>query len=167
MGDFWNIVFSVIFGAVTILMFARFFMNNKKVLIKDRRFSIIRIGFIIIGMITMLAMFSTENTTFDYARSVITLLCVSGLMLARDGVGDEGVVVGGRFYPWKEVRAWDSSAKENSVDMFFTIEPQNKNKPDQYKTKNIEFDGRDKENLMKFMMLNQGRKKQRMKKRNN
>ena len=165
MGDFWNIVFSVIFGLVAIVMFIRFFMNNKKILIKDRRFSGIRIGFVLIGLITMLAMFSTQNTTFDYVRSTITLLCVSGLMMARDGIGDEGVVIGGKFYTWKDVRAWDVIPKEHSMDMFFTIESQNKNKPDQYKTKTVEFDEKDQENVMKFMMLNQKRKKQRMKKK--
>ena len=165
MGDFWNIIFSVIFGGVTIVMFARFFMNNKKILIKGRRFSGIRIAFVAIGMITMLAMFSSQNTTFDYVRSTITLLCVSGLMMARDGIGEEGVVVGGKFYPWKECRAWDAEKKEHSMDMFFTLESQNKNKPDQYKTKTVEFDEHDMDNVLKFMTLNHGRKKQRMKKR--
>ena len=165
MGDFWNIIFSVIFGGVAVVMFYRFFRTNKKILIKDRRFSMIRIGFILIGMLTMLAMFSNQNTTFDYVRSTLTLLCVSALMMARDGIGDEGVVVGGEFYKWKECRAWDTIKKEHSMDVFFTLESRNKNKPDQYKTKTIEFDEKDMDNVLKFLTLNQGRKKQRMKKR--
>ena len=165
MGDFWNIIFSVIFGGVAVVMFYRFFKTSKKILIKDRRFSGIRIGFVLIGMVTMLAMFSSQNTTFDYVRSTLTLLCVSSLMMARDGIGDEGVVVGGEFYKWKECRAWDLIKKDHSMDVFFTLESRNKNKPDQYKTKTVEFDEKDMDNVVKFLTLNQGRKKQRMKKR--
>jgi len=108
---------------------------------------------------------TSTNTGWDYFRIAATLLAVTAYLAVHDGVGEEGMVSGGKFFPWSEVRSYDYQEQKNHVAVYFTVESQDEKKPDDYTTKELDFSNQDKEVLMKFLKLNLGRKYTRMKKK--
>ena len=163
--DIFNILAAILFGTIGIVMAVRYFRTSQKILIEDKRWSFIRVGFLVIGVLSIINMFLVNNTSLDYIRMAATVICVTAVMGARDGIGDEGVCVGGTCYPWAEVRGYDYEDKESGLTVFFTLQPQNMKKPDQYKTKPIEFEKEKKEVVQEFLRINHKRKYMRMKKK--
>lgn len=165
MNDYLNISITVVFALLAVLMFLRYRKLRGKVLVADQQWSVIRIAFLMIALLTFVTMFNSDNTVYDYFRIGATVCAVTAYMVCRDGVGEEGIVSAGKLFPWNEVRGWDYEERKNIVAMFFQVDSQNKKKPDQYSTKELDFANSDKEVLMKFMKLNQSRKYTRMKRK--
>ena len=167
MSNAMNIIISVIFGVTSVIMFYRWSMVHRKIMIHDQQWSYLRIMVLVLGVLTAvnLVLSSSSYTMYDFARSAFTFLAVTAFMAMRDGVGEEGMVSVGKFYPWSEVTAYDYSEKKNTTEVYFTIKSQKKDKPDEYTTKVLEFANDDKETLMKFLKINLGRKYTRMKRK--
>jgi hypothetical protein len=165
MNDYLNIGMAAAFTVLAVLMFYRYGKIRGKVMIGDQQLSGIRIAFIGIALLTFFTMFSSENTTLDYVRIVATILAVTAYMVCRDGVGEEGVVSAGKMFPWSEIRAWDYEERKNAIAVYIQVDSQNEKKPDHYTTKELDFSTKDKEVLLKFLKMNQGRKYTRMKRK--
>lgn len=123
--------------------------------------------FLVIGVMSFVSFLLTnQNTTlWDYLRICMTVIAVTAYMVVRDGVGEEGLLSAGKFYPWNIVRSYDFEERKNVIAVYFTVESQNEKKPDEYVTKELDFSKEDQETLMKFLKLNLGRKYTRMKKK--
>lgn len=165
--DIINWIIIAIFGVLSIFMIIRFTKLKGKVIIQDQQWSFVRIMFLILGLLTFLNLLMTTKTAtlWDYIRLAVTLIAITVYMMMRDGVGEEGMVSGGKFIPWREVRSYDYEEKKRTVAVYFTVESQDDKKPDNYTTKELDFANEDKENLFKFLKMNLGRKYTRMKKR--
>lgn len=166
MNDYVNIVLIAVFSVVSVVMFWRYFKNGSKVMIKDQQWSYIRILFLVIGVMSVISLLSSKNNTLlDYFRIGVMIVAVTAYMLMRDGVGEEGLVSGGKFYSWDLCRAYDWQEKKSIIAVFFTMEDPSDKNPDGYKTKELDFSKEDKDVLMEFLKLNLGRKYTRMKKK--
>ena len=167
MNVYLNMVLVAAFVIISVLMLVRWFKVNKKVMIADQAWSTLRMIFLAFGLLSMFLLVSSSvsKSGWDTARLVASIALVTVYMLLRDGVGEEGIVAGGKLYPWKIVRAYDWEERKKVIAVYFTVESTNKKKPDEYSTKELDFALEDKEVLMKFLKLNAGRKFQRMKKK--
>lgn len=166
MSDVMNIILIVVFGTLAVVMFTRYFKNHRRIMIQDQQWSYIRIMFLVVGVLSIISLLSMQGGTFlDYVRIVVMIISVSAYMVVRDGVGEDGMMSGGKFYPWEEVRAYDYRIDKNVVAVYFMIEPKNEKKKDEYTTKELDFAIGDKDVLLKFLDLNLGRKYTRMKKK--
>ena len=160
-----NVAISVIFAVLSVIMLFRWNKWRGKVIIQDQQWSTVRILFLAIGVMSFISFLTTnQNTTYwDYIRIVMTIIAVTAYMTVRDGVGEEGLLSAGKFYPWNIVRSYDYEERKKVIAVYFTVESQNEKKPDEYVTKELDFSVEDKETLMKFLKLNLGRKYTRMK----
>jgi hypothetical protein len=167
MSDILNIVIGVVFIGLSIPLFIRWRKLSGKVIIADQQWSTMRILFLAIGVLSIITMITqgASMSMFDIFRLTGTIIAVSIYMVVRDGVGEEGMVAGGKLYPWSEVRAYDFEQRKNVVAVYFTVESQNDNKPDDYRTKELDFSNEDEDLLMEFLENNLGRKYTRMKKK--
>lgn len=164
--DIINILIGVAFIGLAIPLFIRWRKLSGKVIISDQQWSTMRILFLAIGVLSVLSMITqgANMSFFDIFRLTGTIIAVSIYMVVRDGVGEEGLVSGGKLYPWSEVRAYDYEKRKNVVAVYFTVESQNGKKPDDYRSKELDFSIEDEELLKKFLENNLGRKYTRMKK---
>ncbi len=164
--DIINIVISVVFVGLSIPLFIRWRKLNGKVIISDQQWSTMRILFLAIGVLSVISMITQASSMsmFDILRLTATIIAVSIYMVVRDGVGEEGLVSGGKLYPWSEVRAYDYERRKNVIAVYFTVESQNEKKPDDYRSKELDFSVEDEALLKKFLENNLGRKYTRMKK---
>ncbi len=164
--DIINIVIGVVFIGLSIPLFFRWRKLSGKVIITDQQWSTMRILFLAIGVLSVISLITqgANMTFFDIFRLTGTIIAVSIYMVVRDGVGEEGLVSGGKIYPWNEVRAYDYERRKNVVAVYFTVESQNEKKPDDYRSKELDFSIEDEELLKKFLENNLGRKYTRMKK---
>lgn len=164
--DYINIAIGVIFIGVSIPLFFRWRRLTGKVIITDQQWSTMRILFLVVGVLSVITMVTqgSSMTIFDIFRLTGTIIAVSIYMVVRDGVGEEGLVAGGKLIPWSEVRAYDYEVRKNVVAIYFTVESQNEKKPDDYRSKELDFALEDRDLLMKFLETNLGRKYTRMKK---
>ena len=164
--DIINIVISVIFVGLSIPLFIRWRKLTGKVIISDQQWSTMRILFLVIGVLSVISMITQASSMsiFDILRLTATIIAVSIYMVVRDGVGEEGLVSGGKLYPWSDVRAYDYERRKNVIAVYFTVESQNEKKPDDYRSKELDFSVEDEELLKKFLENNLGRKYTRMKK---
>ena len=162
-----NVAISVIFAVLSVIMLFRWNKWRGKVIIQDQQWSTVRILFLAIGVMSFISFLTTnQNTTYwDYIRIVMTIIAVTAYMTVRDGVGEEGLLSAGKFYPWNIVRSYDYEEHKKVIAVYFTVESQNEKKPDEYVTKELDFSVEDKDTLMKFLKLNLGRKYTRMKKK--
>ena len=162
-----NVAISVIFVVLSVIMLFRWNKWRGKVIIQDQQWSTVRILFLAIGVMSFISFLTTnQNTTYwDYIRIVMTIIAVTAYMTVRDGVGEEGLLSAGKFYPWNIVRSYDYEERKKVIAVYFTVESQNEKKPDEYVTKELDFSVEDKDTLMKFLKLNLGRKYTRMKKK--
>jgi hypothetical protein len=148
------------------MMMFRWTKLHGKVMIQDQQWSTLRMIFLALGILSVFSLFMTEgNTVYDYCRIVATIIAVTVYMACRDGVGEEGLIAGGKLFPWSEVKAWDYEERSKVVAVYFQVESQNEKKPDAYTTKELDFAKTDKYNLMKFMNMNLSRKYTRMKRK--
>lgn len=164
--DIINIIISVIFFGLSIPLFIRWRKLNGKVIISDQQWSTMRILFLAIGVLSVISLITqgSSMSMFDILRLTATIIAVSIYMVVRDGVGEEGLVSGGKLYPWSDVRAYDYERRKNIIAVYFTVESQNEKKPDDYRSKELDFSVEDEELLKKFLENNLGRKYTRMKK---
>lgn len=164
--DIINIVISIVFFALSIPLFFRWRKLRDKVIIADQQWSTTRIIFLALGVLSFLSLLmqGSSMSMFDIVRLTATVVAVSIYMVVRDGVGEEGLVASGKLIPWSEVRAYDYEQRKNVVAVYFTVESQKEDKPDDYRSKELDFANEDKEILMKFLQTNLGRKYTRMKK---
>ncbi len=167
MSDIFNIVIGVLFVIIGIIMMVRWARVHKYIMIKDQQWGYLRIFFLAIGLMSIatLLMNIASNTITDYFRIAATMVAVTAFLSVHDGIGEEGIVATGKFYPWSEVRSWDLKEEKNYVAAYFTIESEDEKKPDEYTTKELDFAKEDQEYLKKFLNMNVGRKYTRMKKK--
>jgi hypothetical protein len=148
------------------MMMFRWTKLHGKVMIQDQQWSTLRMIFLALGIMSVFSLFmNSGNTVYDYCRIVATVIAVTVYMACRDGVGEEGLIAGGKLFPWSEVKAWDYEERAKVVAVYFQVESQNEKKPDAYTTKELDFAKTDKYNLMKFMNMNLSRKYTRMKRK--
>lgn len=160
-----NIALIVGFGVLGGIMFYRFAKVRDKLIVQDKAWNFMRIGFAVIEMLVVVSIFAGGNSTLDYVRIAVMVLACTAYMIVRDGLAEEGLVHNGKIIPWNQVRAWDKVEKSKAIELFFTLESTKKNKPDQYSTIEIDFDPGNKAQLDRFMDLNLRRKYTRMKKK--
>lgn len=166
MNNYVNIALIAGFGIVSVLMLIRWGRVHRKVMIADKAWSTLRMIFLAFGLFSLfLLIANVEKTTLDYARLITSVILVTVFMMLRDGVGEEGMISAGKFYPWNIVRSYDYEERKNILAVYFTVESTDEKKPDNYTTKELDFALEDKELLMKFLTINCGRKYTRMKKR--
>ncbi|MBR4164322.1 MAG: hypothetical protein IKR11_12430 [Solobacterium sp.] len=165
MSDTMNIILIASFSVLSVIMLVRWFLNRGKVMIQDQQWSYIRILFLIVGLLSILSFVTSNNSFLDYVRLTVMVIAVSAYMIVRDGVGEDGLVSGGKFYPWEIVRAYDYKELKNVVEVYFTVDSTNEKKPDEYTTKVLDFSNESKDILMRFLEINLGRKYTRMKKK--
>lgn len=161
-----NIAIGTIFILISIPLFIRWRRISGKVLITDQQWSTMRILFLVVGVLSVLSMImeGANMSFFDIYRLTGTIVAVSVYMVVRDGVGEEGLVSGGKLIPWNEVRAYDYEVRKNVVAVYFTVESQNEKNPDDYRSKELDFAREDEDVLKKFLDTNLKRKYTRMKK---
>ncbi len=161
-----NIAIGTIFILVSIPLFIRWRKISGKVLITDQQWSTMRIMFLVVGVLSVLSMImeGANMSFYDIYRLTGTIIAVSIYMVVRDGVGEEGLVAGGKLIPWSEVRAYDYEVRKNVVAVFFTVESQNEKNPDDYRSKELDFARTDEDVLKRFLDTNLKRKYTRMKK---
>lgn len=164
--DIINIVIGTAFIVISIPLLIRWRKIGSKVLIQDQQWSTLRILLLVVGVLSILSLILqySNMSYFDIYRLTGTVVAVSVYMLVRDGVGEEGLVSAGKLYPWSEVRAYDYEVRKNVVAVYFTIESQNDKKPDDYRSKELDFSKEDEDQLKRFLENNLGRKYTRMKK---
>lgn len=167
MSDIFNIVIGVLFLIVGIFMLIRWSRVHKRIMIKDQQWGYLRIFFLVIGLMSIAALLMnlSANTMSDYFRIAATLVAVTAFLSVHDGVGEEGIVANGKFYPWSTVRSWDYKDEKNYVAVYFTVESEDEKKPDEYTTKQLDFADEDRDYVKKFLNMNVGRKFTRMKKK--
>lgn len=165
MGDIYNLIFTGIFAGIGIYMTIVYFNTKKYLMIKDQQWSGFRIIFLVLGVLSIVNFFSSDNTVLDYFRIIATLFCVSMLLAVHNGVGEEGIVAGLKYYKWSEVRGWDYEKKQNTTDIYFQVDNKNEKKKDEYNTKPVTFDKTNQEYALRFMKLNANGKYMRMKRR--
>lgn len=166
MSDIMNYILIGTFSVLSVLMLIRYFKNKDKVFIQDQQWSYIRILFLVIGILSILSFVTLKDQTIlDYIRLTVMVVAVTAYMIVRDGIGETGIVVGGKFYPWNIVRAYDYKDLDKVTEVYFTVESTDEKKPDQYSTKVLDFSKEDREVLLKFLELNHYRKYTRMKKK--
>ena len=167
MSDILNYILIAVFGSLGIIYFVRYFKNHGRIMIQDQQWSYIRIMFLVLGVLAIMTLVTQhdEMTFLDYVRVICMIVAVSAYMIVRDGVGETGMVSAGKFYPWSEVRAYDYSEQKNVIEVYFTVESQKKDNPDDYTTKELDFAKTDKDILLRFLEINLGRKYTRMKKK--
>ena len=153
LNDIINIVIGVVFIGLSIPLFFRWKKLNGKVIIADQQWSTMRILFLAVGVLSVLSMFTqgASMSVFDIFRLTGTIIAVSVYMVVRDGVGEDGLVTGGKMIPWSEVRAYDYEKRKNVIAVFFTVESQNEKKPDDYRSKELDFSLQDEEQLKRFL----------------
>ena len=162
-----NIVIGTVFILISIPLFIRWRRISGKVIITDQQWSTMRILFLVVGVLSVLSLIleGAKMSLFDIYRLTGTVIAVSIYMVVRDGVGEEGLVSGGKLIPWSEVRAYDYEVRKNVVAVFFTVESQNEKNPDDYRSKELDFARTDEDVLKKFLETNLKRKYTRMKKK--
>lgn len=160
-----NIALIAGFGILGGIMFYRYFKVRDCLIVQDKAWNFMRIGFAVIEMLVVVSILAGGNTTLDYVRIAVMVLACTAYMIVRDGLAEEGLVHNGKVIPWNQVRAWDRVEKPRVIELFFTLESTKKNKPDQYSTIEIDFDMRNKAQVDRFMNLNLRRKYTRMKKK--
>lgn len=167
MNMYLNLVIAIAFTVFGIFMMIRWAKIHKYIMIQDQQWGYLRIMVLILGLLSMITLVvnTQTNTVWDYLRIGATLIAVTAFLAVHDGVGEEGLVAGGKFFPWSEVRSYDYREQKNHVAAYFTVESQNEKKPDEYTTKELDFSNQDKEVLLKFLKMNLGRKYTRMKKK--
>lgn len=167
MSDTFNIIVGVLFVIVGIVMLVRWVRVHKYIMIKDQQWGYLRIFILFIGLMSIatLLMNMATNTLTDYFRIGATMVAVTAFLAVHDGIGEQGIVSTGKFYPWSQVRSWDLKEEKNYTAVYFTIDSQDEKKPDEYTTKELDFANEDKEYLKKFLNMNVGRKFTRMKKK--
>ena len=165
--DLFNYIMGSIFLVIGVYMLIRWLRVHKRIMIKDQQWGYIRIGFLVIGLLSMvnLVMNMSTNRVSDYYRIACTMVAVTAFLAVHDGIGEEGVVSGSKFYPWSVVRAWDLKEEKNFVAVYFMMDSDNPDKPDEYTTKELDFANEDKEYVKKFLNMNVGRKYTRMKRK--
>lgn len=166
MNDYLNIAITAVFAVLSVIMMTRWAKFHNKIIIQDQQWSTMRMVLLAFGLLTVFSLFANpSNSIYDYCRIVATIIAVTAYMACRDGVGEEGLVAGSKFFPWSEVKAWDHEDRKKVVAVYFQVNSQNEKKPDAYTTKELDFSLTDKYNLMKFLNLNLSRKYTRMKKK--
>ena len=167
MNDTLNIIIGVVFSVIGVVMMIRWFKIHKYIMIQDQQWGTLRIMILVMGLLTMVTLLlnTANNTALDYFRMGATMVAVTAFLAVHDGIGEEGMVAGGKFIPWAEVRSYDYRDKKNVVQVFFTVESEDEKKPDEYTTKELDFAQTDREVLIKFLQLNLGRKYTRMKRK--
>ncbi len=165
MGNLFDILMTVVFAAIGGFMFYRAFRTHKKIMFYDKTWGGFRSFFALIATIALLSMVYGNNDFWGQTRNIVLLFASMSFLFVRDGIGEEGIVTSGQFLPWSEVRAYDYVLEEKKLTAFFTVESQNKKKPDQYSTQAIDFDRKNEKQIIEFLNLNIGRKRTRMKKK--
>lgn len=164
MGDIWNIIFAIVFAAISVYLIYAYIKIRKLIMIPDQSFSWLRMSFFLLGILSMLSFVNAQNTYLDYARFIATITCVTMLLVVHNGLGEDGIVAGLHFYQWSELRGWDYLENKNNTDFFFQVESTNKKKKDEYTTKTVTFGKDNVDVAMKFLRLNARNKYMRMKK---
>ena len=118
-----NVAISVIFAVLSVIMLFRWNKWRGKVIIQDQQWSTVRILFLAIGVMSFISFLTTnQNTTYwDYIRIVMTIIAVTAYMTVRDGVGEEGLLSAGKFYPWNIVRSYDYEERKKVIAVYFTV----------------------------------------------
>ncbi len=170
MGDTLNYIFGTVFIGVGIFMLVQWLRYRKKIIIQDQQWGYLRIAFLVLGLATFLTLIMGINsgvpvTGPDFYRIMATLFAVTAFLTYHDGIGEEGMVSAGKFTPWSRVRSYDYEKKERTTAVYFQVESDKKDKPDEYTTKELDFAEKDHASLMRFLEINLGRKYTRMKKR--
>jgi len=165
MNDYLNWILAGAFFAYSIFLIYNYIQYGNKIAIQDKQWNTFRTVFLVLGILSMVALTSSGNSASDMARIAATIICAAACMVSRDGIGEEGAGISGRFIQWGRVRSWDYEEEKKSFLLHLTVEPKNPKKKDDYMTKTLEFDLAQKELVLKFMRLNLGRKYTRMKKR--
>ncbi len=166
MNIYVNMVLVAAFLILSVILLIRWSKVNRKVMISDQQWSVMRMVFLGIGLLAIFQIMSnTAKSGWDVARMVSTIVLVTVYLILKDGVGEEGLVSSGKFYPWSEVRSYDWEDRKKIVAVYFTVESQDEKKPDQYRTKELDFSQEDREYLMRFLEINCRRKFTRMKKK--
>ncbi len=168
MSNYINIALTAVFGVIGVVLFARYFKVRNILIVQDKMWNFIRIMFgtvEIFILIDLITTSSSSRSTLDWIRIVVMIITCTAFMFARDGLAQEGLVHQAKLVPWNIVRAWDMRETSKQVEVYFTIESQNAKKPDEYKTIELDFDKGNKEQVEKFLNINLGRKKTRMKRK--
>ncbi len=162
-----NLIMTAIFLGLTIMMLMRWGRSKGKVKIKERQWSMMRMVFLVFGILAIISIVlnGNVNTIWDYMRLGSTLAAVTAYLVFRDGIGEEGVVVTGKFVPWNLIRAYDYEDKKNYFAAYVTVEYRDKNGGStDLDTKEINFEKNNKNAVLKVLKNNIGRKYTRMRK---
>ena len=163
--DYLNLTVTVIFLILTVMLAVRWFKLRGKITIPDQQWSTIRILFVVIGALSLLSMFSGSQTgLLDYLRVVATIAAVAAYMLCRDGLGESGLVVAGRWYAWNEVKGWDYSEDKKKFTVYFNLGSNSNPSADGYGDKELAFAKADQQKVVSQLQAKAGHRYKRMKK---
>ena len=116
-----NIILTVMFSAIAVWLFYGY-SKTRNLIYKDKLWSMTRIFFLIAGLFCILSAL-VYTSALDWIRLAAMLLCVVAFFLVRDGIGEDGFGVMGRFYPFEKVRAYDyGDYKKDQFKVFFIPE---------------------------------------------
>ena len=111
-----NYILIVMFAAIAVWLFRGYF-KTRGLVYKDKFWTTYRILFVAAGALCLLTSL-VYTTWIDFVRLGLMLLCVVGFLLVRDGIGEEGIAVSGRMYPWAKIRAWDYAEHKKSLRIY-------------------------------------------------
>ena len=122
MSDMTNLILMAFFLGMDGYFIYRFFRTRKYIKVVDRfpTFIYVMMSLLFFSiLITML--FDPMNNMLSYVRSGLMLLLVVMFFLARDGIGDEGIVVSGRFIPYSDIKGWDYEEDKKVFRTYYSL----------------------------------------------
>jgi hypothetical protein len=118
MENFSSYLLIVMFTAIAVWLFYGYF-KTRGLIYKDKLWTVHRILFLAAGILCLVSVF-VFTSVLEWIRLGLMFLCVIGFLLVRDGVGEKGIAVTGRLYPWDTIRAWDyGDYKKDEYRVYF------------------------------------------------
>ena len=157
MDQFSNILLTVIFTALAVWLFYGY-TKTRGLIFKDKLWSWSRIFFLVAGVLTLFSAL-VFTTVLDWMRLAAMLLCVIGFFLTRDGIGENGFAISGRFYPFDHVHSYDYADYKDQFRIYFVMEGESFDAPNVLTLPKTQ-----KEEIIAFLKGKIGKKHTRMKK---
>lgn len=116
MENFSNYILIVMFAAIAVWLFRGYF-KTRNLIYKDKFWTTYRILFVAAGALCLMTVF-VYTSWLDWLRLGLMMLCVIGFCLVRDGIGEEGIAVSGRMYPWDKIKAYDYAEEKKQLKIY-------------------------------------------------
>ncbi|MBR2991655.1 MAG: hypothetical protein IKF51_09410, partial [Solobacterium sp.] len=136
--------------------------NRKYIVIKGKnmtRFRMMMLSALMFSLVTLVA----ASSNLDYLRSILMTLALMMLVLARDGLGEDGIVYNFKRLPYYGITRYDYYKTKGAFIVVFQLTGVDKNRNESSMNIEMQFDLRDTERVMLFLKEKLPKKHMRMK----